>query len=81
MAEEEEVAGLDALGDLVLPDLAVQLVGDEDHDEVAALGGLGDADDLEALVAGLLGRRRVVAQADYDVDARVLEVERVGVAL
>ena len=81
VAEEQQVALGDAVADLVLPDLAVQLVGDEHHHDVAAAGGVGDGLDLEARVLGLLYGRGVLAQAYDDVDARVLEVLRVGVAL
>jgi hypothetical protein len=59
----------------------VQLVGHEHHDDVAARGRVGDIEHLEASRARRLGRRRVRAQADNDVDARVLEVQGVGVAL
>ena len=59
----------------------MQLVGHEHHHDVAAAGGVGDRQDLEARVLGLLHRRRVLAQADDDVDAGVLEVLGVGVAL
>ena len=81
MAEQQQVAGRDAVGDLVAPDLAVLLVGQQDHHDVAARGGVGDAGHLEPGAARLLDRRRAVAQADHDVDPRVLEVERMRVAL
>ena len=81
MAEQQHVALGDAVADLVLPDLAVELVGEQDHHEVAAAGGLDDREHLEALLARLGDRGGVLAQADDDVDAGVLQVERVGVAL
>jgi hypothetical protein len=81
VAEEQQVALGDPVADLGLPDLAVQLVGDEEHHDVALAGRVGDAEDLVAVVAGLLHGLRVLAQADDDVDARVLEVQGVGVAL
>ena len=40
-----------------------------------------DRVDLEAVGLGLLDAARIRAQADYDTDARVVEVERVRVAL
>ena len=55
--------------------------GSEDHHEVAAAGGLDDRQHLEALLARRGDRGGVLAQADDDVDAGVLEVQRVGVAL
>ena len=81
MAEQEHVALGDAVADLLLPDVAVELVGQQDHHEVAAAGRLDDRQHLEALLARRRDRGRVLAQADDDVDAGVLEVERVGVAL
>src|SRR5205807_10344969 len=71
----------DAVADLGLPHLPMLLVREQDHHEVAAAGGVDDRDDLEALLARLGDRLRVLAQADDDVDAGVFEVERVGVAL
>ena len=68
--------------DVALVDLAVQLVGHEHHHEVAAAGGVGDRQDLEAVRARPCSAdARALAQADDDVDAGVLEVQRVGVAL
>ena len=58
-----------------------QLVGQQDHHEIAAAGGLDDGQHLEALLARLGDRGGVLAQPDDDVDAGVLQVERVGVAL
>ncbi len=81
MAEQQQVALGDAVADLLLPDLAVQFVGDEHHHDVALGGGVGDRENLEARVLGLLHRGGVLAQAYDDVDARVLEVLGVGVAL
>ena len=54
VAEQQQVAGGDPVADLALPDLAVQLVGHEHLHEVAAAGGLGDRQHLEAAVARLL---------------------------
>ena len=42
VAEEQQVAGGDAVGDLLAVDLAVLLVGQQDHHDVAARRGLGD---------------------------------------
>jgi hypothetical protein len=79
--EEQRVARRDAVGDLLAVDLAVLLVRQQHHHDVAARRGVGDAGDLQARRARLLDRARVGAQADDDVDAGVLEVEGVGVAL
>jgi hypothetical protein len=81
VAEEEEVAAGDPVADLGLPDLAVLLVGDEHHHDVAPAGRLDGLDDLEAAGLGLSDAGGVGAEADDDVDAGVLEVQGVGVAL
>ena len=81
MAEQQHVALGDAVADLLLPDVVVPLVGQQDHHEIAAAGGLDDGQHLEALLARLGDRGGVLAQADDDVDAGVLQVEGVGVAL
>src|SRR5262249_27699576 len=52
------------------------------HHDVGPLGGLRDFHDLELLALGLLDALRALAQRDRNVlDARVTEIERVGVAL
>ena len=81
VAEQQQVAGRDAVGDLLAVDLAVLLVGQQHHHDVAARGGLGDVEHLEAGVLRLRDRGGVGPQAYDDVDAGVLEVQRVGVAL
>ena len=55
--------------------------GQEDHHEVAAAGGFGDVEDLEAVLFGLGAAGGIGPQADHDVDAGVLEVEGMRVAL
>jgi hypothetical protein len=59
----------------------VALVGQQDHHDVPAAGRVDDRQHLEALLARLGDRVRVLAQADDDVDAGVLEVQRVRVPL
>ena len=81
VGEHQQVAGGDPVGDVRFPDLRLLLVGKEDHHDVAAAGGVGDVEHLEARGLGGGAARRVGAKADDDVDAGFLEVERVGVAL
>ena len=81
MAEQQHVARRDPVADLGLPHLAVQLVGDEHHHQVAAARRLDDRHHLEALLARRGDRGGVLAQTDDDVDAGVLQVQRVGMAL
>ena len=81
MAEQQQVAGRDPVGDLLAVDLPVLLVGQEHHHDVAARGGVGDAGHFEPGAVRLLDRGRALAQADHDVDPGVLEVQRMGMTL
>jgi len=72
VAEHDHVSLRDPVANLLLPDVVVALVGEQDHHDVAAAGRVDDRSDLEALLARLGDRVRVLAQADDDVDARVL---------
>ena len=67
---------------LALVDVGLQLVRRQHHDDVGPFGGVGDGHDLEAVLLGLLGRGRTLAQRNDDVlDARILEVQRMRMAL
>ena len=81
MREHEGDVGRHVGRDLGVVDLGGGLVGREVHDDVGPLGDFGDGADVEAGLAGAFGVGGVGAEADADVDAGVLEVERVGVAL
>ena len=48
--EEQHVALRDAVLDLALVDRAVQLVGHQDHHEVATAGGVGDRQHLQPVL-------------------------------
>ena len=56
-------------------------VGHRHHDDVGPLGRLGDAHHRQAGGLGLGGRLRSLAEADDDLHAGLLQVQRVGVAL
>jgi hypothetical protein len=74
-------ARLDVRRDLLGIELLLLLVRRQDHDHVRVLHRLGDALDREPGLLRLGRRRRTLAQADGDVHAAVLEVQRVRVAL
>ena len=81
MREHQHLAGGQVLLDVGLVDARLVLVGNEHHDHVGPLRGVGDGQHLEAGRLRLLGRLAAGLQADDDVDAAVLQVQRVGVAL
>ena len=81
VGEHQQVALGDAVGDLLVPDVGLLLVGQQDHHHVALAGGIGDVEDLEALLLGRRARRRIGTQADDDVDSRFLQVQSVRVSL
>ena len=77
--ERERRALLDVRLDAVLVDGGDVLVGHQHHHDVGAGDGLLDGGDLEPGLLRLVPRRAVLAQADGDLDARVVEVLRVRV--
>ena len=66
---------------MLVEDRLVLGVGPQEHDQVGLGGGVGDRQHPQPGGLGLGHRRRALAQADAHVDARVLQVEGVGVAL
>ena len=67
--------------DVLLEYLRLHLIRQQDRDELGAGDGLGDRADRQARRLGLTPRGRALAQAHLDLDARITEVERMGVAL
>ncbi|MPN62428.1 hypothetical protein SDC9_210176 [bioreactor metagenome] len=81
VGEEQRVAVLEAGGDLRGEEIGLHLVGGQDHDDVGLGSGLRRGEDAQALLLGPGTRPAAGLQADPDVDARVPQVQRVGVAL
>lgn len=81
MGEEQRVAGLEVRFDGLGVHLALDVIGDQHHDEVRLLAGLLGADDPQALGLGALTAAAALVQADADVDAGIAQGQRVGVAL
>ena len=80
-AQTRDLPGVMFGQDLVLKDASLLLVGNQQDDDVSLAGRVGDLGHLEA---GLLGGGpglRAVVQANHDVQARVVGVQRVRVAL
>jgi hypothetical protein len=67
--------------DRFLERLPVHLVRQEDHDDVRHLGGLRHGGDPQPVLLGLRPALRALVEPDDDVQPRVLEVQRVRVAL
>ena len=67
--------------DLVGIEFGRGLIGDQDHDHVGPLGGFGDGGDFKAGLLRLGDGLGVGGEADFDLDAGVLEVEGVCVPL
>ena len=78
---EQQVAGPEVRLDVAGVDVALNLVGQEDVDEVAGLGGLRGRDRLEAVLNGQVVVRRARPLTDHDVAARVAQVLGLGVPL
>ena len=81
VGEHQQLAGAQVRRDLGVVDGLLGGVRDEDHDHVGRLDRVGDVHDPQAGLLGegaALGARR---EPDDDVDAGLVEVQRVGVAL
>ena len=80
VAEAERRAGTKLAFDFAI-EVAEDFVRGEQHYDVRAAGGLGDWLDAEAGALGFGAAGRAFTQPDDDVDAAVLEVERLRSAL
>ena len=72
MCERERIAFLQIGFDIRFVHGALNLVVDENHDDVARLGGLGDCRRLETCLLCLGAPRTAFAQADDDLDTAFL---------
>ena len=81
MGEQHRGARSEVRLDVLAEDLWLHLVGQQDRDELGAGDGVGHRADRQARRLGLAPGGRALAQADLDLDARITEVERMGVAL
>ncbi len=68
-------------GSMVAIDCRQRLVGRQQHDDVGRRRRLDQRGGRDAVGLGLCRAGRTVAQADDDIDAAVLEVQRLGSAL
>ena len=81
VGEEHRGVLLEIRLNVVGPDRPLRLVGRQDHDDVGLGDGVGDGCDLQALLLGLGDRLRTLAEPDNHLDARIAQVQRMGVAL
>ena len=81
MREQHGRRGLERRLDGLREHLRLHLVGEEQRDELCAADRVGDRPHLEPGLLGLRPRGRPLAKPDGDSDTRVVEVERMGVAL
>ena len=81
MSESERVASMQVRSDVLLVNLRLQLIGNKNHDDIGFFGSLVLEHDLQASFFSLCPALGALAQTNANVDARVHEVERMGVAL
>ena len=79
--EQHRGARLEVRRDVLVPHALLHVVGDEHRHHLRAANGVGDGARVEPGVLGRGARAAAVAQADLHLDAGVVEVERVRVAL
>ncbi len=81
MREEERGVGREVRLDLLGVDLRLHLVGKQQRDELRAGYGVGNRPGGEPRVLGERPRLAALAEPDLDLDAGVVQVQRVGVPL
>ena len=81
MRAHEDLARLHLGRDVLAVEVALELVGDEDVDDVASFGGVGGAHRLEAVADGEVVVLAAGALANDDLHAGIPEVLGVGVTL
>ena len=81
MGEEDRVTGVEIGGDMLLVDLGHFRVGHEHHDHIGLCGCIGDRADTQTGGFSLRDRGRPFTETDAHIDARLLQVEGMSVAL
>ena len=81
VGEEEQLAGGEIGPDLFGIQLGRGLIGDQNHHHVGPLGGLGDSDHFKARLLRLGDGLGVGREADFYLNAGILEVESMGMPL
>ena len=81
VGEHQHITGLEAGSDLLAVGLRLGMVRRQNHDHVGGLGGLVDGHDREPGGFSFFPAGAGLTQADDDLDARFVQIQRVGVAL
>ena len=81
VGERQRRALLEVGFDIVLVDAGDVLVGHQHDDEIGAAHRFADFLDRQAGFFRLVPRSAVLAQADRDLDAGLVQIQRMGVAL
>ena len=81
VSEAQDVAGLHVLGNFVLVNVSLHLVGNKHHDDVALLSCLFDAVNFQTGIFGLLNAGGGLTETNDNVDAGFLQVLCVCVTL
>jgi hypothetical protein len=81
MREQQRSVGLEVRLDLLLVNALLHVVRDENRDDLRSARRVADCAHGQAGLLGCVGRRAACAQADFDLDAGVTQVESVCVAL
>ena len=67
MGEQHQVSGRDPVGDLLAPDLALFLVREQDHHQVAAAGGFGGQAYIDTMEPKIAEVRAMIDKRRYRV--------------
>ncbi len=81
MGKHDRVARLEVRRDLVVVHLALDGIGQEDHDHVGLGGGVGHAENAQAIGFGLGLAARAFMQPHTHIGARIAQVQRMRVPL
>ncbi len=79
--EHQRLAGGQVRLDVAVVEIALDVIGDQDHDHVGGFGGFGGGQDAQPGGFRLRFALAAFVQADHDVDAGIAQIQRVRVTL
>ena len=80
-AEHQRIASLQIRLDVLVIDLALDRIGQQDHDDIGFGGGVTVAQDAQPFGFGLGAALASFVQTDAHIDAAVAQIQRMGMAL